>query len=412
MEKEKQTNFFIIERIDSKEKSDSLYNLSILDNMKEKKQDKRNKVKQYFNNIIKAENSKKISLEKKVQILKVVKKAVLSSNLTNKSSLILFIKIISFVKIFRFILKIALKIYYNKENSILNQSINEKNSTFNNTNNYNNSINIANNDNNFSFIFNNSIIDFIKNNIKIQFAQNIKQMIIISFLLFYIYIFIPKWDKISDTVHKITSYLLHCESTENNNYFYYLMEDFSILVTKKKYYYENKNLLQILSPKNEYLPDNNIILYCINIINNYISEKSINTKNQKLILDADYNDINVLTLYIEMKFKEKIKLYLKQIIAPLIISIIINIIIYNPENELFLYFLTFILLIVCQLIFIEYIKNIELNIDEFIGIYNYFLIKKNRFIYKKNRLIMYFALKNNNYTKEQIINFIERIINS
>ena len=38
------------------------------------------------------------------------------------------------------------------------------------------------------------------------------------------------------------------------------------------------------------------------------------------------------------------------------------------------------------------------------------LIQKNRFIYRKNRLIMFFALRNNNYTTDEIINAIKKII--
>ena len=421
MEKEKQMNYFIIKRLDSKKESDNLtniYDLSILNNIKEKKEEKRNKTKQYFNNIIKAENSTKINLEKKTQILKVVKKDILSSNLTNESSLITFKKIYVFIKIFFFILTINQKIHYNKGNTILNQSINDMNHTFNNTNNYNNTFNTTNNDDGgiFSFIFNNTFFGSLINNIQFQniynFYKNIKKIILISFWLLYLHKLIPKWDKINDTIYKITKYLLLCESNENNNYFYYLMKDFSILVTKKKYYYENKNLLPILPPKIECLPDNNIILYCINIVDNFISERSITIKNYKLISRDDYNEIKVLKLYIEICFKENLKIYIKKILTPLIISIIINIINFNPEYELLLYFLTFILMIVCEFISIQYIQANQLNVDKFIDIFNDFLIKKNRFIYRKNKLLMYFALKNNNYTKEEIIKFIERIINS
>ena len=98
--------------------------------------------------------------------------------------------------------------------------------------------------------------------------------------------------------------------------------------------------------------------------------------------------------------------------APLFISLIITIIYYNPEKEFLLLSLAFILIIISKFIFAEYIKTYKLNIDKFIDNYNELLIKKNRFIYRKNKLIMYIALKNNNYTKNQIINFIEKIINS
>ena len=54
----------------------------------------------------------------------------------------------------------------------------------------------------------------------------------------------------------------------------------------------------------------------------------------------------------------------------------------------------------------------KLHINKYIDRYNEILIQKKRFIYRKNKLLMYLALKDNNYTKSQIINFIEKIINS
>ena len=417
MENEKHMNYFIIERKKLKEEPDyltNIYDLSILNNIKEKKPYTRNKVKKYFQNIVKTDNTKKINLEKKTQILKVVKKVILSSNTIRKPNYITLKKICLFAQLFYFILAITLKSRIDKENIFLNLLINDKNIPFNVSKNYTNTTNITNDDGILSYIFNNTFFDFLINNTKFNniynFAKNIKEMIIILVWLFYLYKIIPNWDKINDALYKITSYLVSCESNENNNYFYYLLKDFSILVTKKQYYYKNKNLLPILPPKNGYLPDNNIFLYCINIINNFIGLKSITIKNHKLISNEDYNDIKVLTLFIEKIFKEELKIYIYKIMKPLIISFIINIIFYNPEYELILYFLMFILIIVSEFIFIEYIQANELIIDEFIDIYNDSLIKKNRFIYRKNKLIMYFALKNNNYTKKQIIKLIERII--
>ena len=417
MEKEKHMNYFIIEKLKLKEEPDyltNIYDLSILNNIKEKKPYTRNKVKKYFQNIVKTDNTKKINLEKKTQILKVVKKVILSSNTIRKPNYITLKKICLFAQLFYFILAITLKSRIDKENIILNLLINDKNIPFNVSKNYTNTTNITNDDGILSYIFNNTFFDFLINNTKFNniynFAKNIKEMIIILVWLFYLYKIIPNWDKINDALYKITSYLVSCESNENNNYFYYLLKDFSILVTKKQYYYKNKNLLSILPPKNGYLPNNNIFLYCINIINNFIGLKSITIKNHKLISNEDYNDIKVLTLFIEKIFKEELKIYIYKIMKPLIISFIINIIIYNPEYELILYFLMFILIIVSEFIFLEFIQANELIIDEFIDIYNDSLIKKNRFIYRKNKLIMYFALKNNNYTKKQIIKLIERII--
>ena len=420
--KEKQVNYFIIERLDLNEESDNLsniYDLSVINNIKEIKTNKRNKIKKYFKNIIKADKTIKINQEKKIQILQVVKKAILSSNLTYKWKKLTIKQILIFFHIFFFISTITHKIHDNKGNTFLNQSINNTNIFFNITNNYtnyNNSINITNKNDIISYIFNNILFDLSIKNKKIKniflFTLIFNQIILIPAWLIFFYKFIPKWDKINDTLYKITSYLLLCESNENNNFFYYLMKDFSILVTKKKYYDENKELLPIIPPKNEYLSDKNIILYCINIINDYIFEKYTNINYYELISNADYNDIKALTIYIDISLNEKLKIYNKKIMIPLIISLIITIIYYNKEKDLLLFSLAFILIIISEFIFAEYIKTYKLNIDKFIDNYNDLLIKKNRFIYRKNKLIMYIALKNNSYTKNQIINFIEKIINS
>jgi hypothetical protein len=237
-------------------------------------------------------------------------------------------------------------------------------------------------------------------------------MILFLYWIFYLYKFTPKWDKTNDTLYKITRYLLLCESNENNNYFYYLNKDFSILVINKQYYYKNKELFPILPPKNEYLPDNNSFLYCVNIIIDYTFKKYITVNYGKLISNTDYIHIKTLTIYIKDNLKKKIKMYKKAITTPLLISICITIIFFRPEYELLLYFLIFISTVISGFIYKKYIQAFKLEIDKFIDTYNNELIKKNRFIYRKNKLILFFALKNNNYTKNQIIKSIEKIINS
>ena len=420
MEKEEKINSFIIERLDLNKESNSssnIYDLSILDHIKEKKSKKRNKNKQYFKKFIKTENTKKISLEKKTLILRVVKKAILSSNSFNKSNLMTVKKLLLFINLYCFISTITQNIYDTKESNSLNQTINGTNFSFNMKNSSNNSIsNITNNDGFIFYFFNNTLFDSLINNTTFQnivnFTSNMRQIIFLLFWFFYCYKLIPNWDKINDTLHKITSHLLLCESKENNNYNFNLMKDFSILVTKKESYSSNKKLLPIVPEKNESLSDKNIILYCISIIDNYICEKSITIKNRKLISNDDYHYIKVLKLYIEKSSQEIIKKYHKKLLIPFVISMIITIVYYNPEYEYLIYFLTFILIILSEFIFLQYIQSSDLNIDYFIEIYNCLLIKENRLIYKKNQLIMYFALRNNNYSKNQIINFIEEIINS
>jgi len=448
MEKEKQKNYIIIERLKLDEESNSLsniYDLSILNNIKETNEDKKNKTNQYFKNIIKPDNTEKINLEKKAQILKVVKKAILSSNLTYDWSLIKIKKMFVLCRLLTFVLSVLQKIKYDIGYTIINRSTNDTNIPFNISNNYNNSNNISNSYNNsnytsnsynnsnytsnnynnsnytsnnesiFSFIYNNILFDIlIKNsNIKnsIFFAVNINHMILFLYWIFYLYKFTPKWDKTNDTLYKITRYLLLCESNENNNYFYYLNKDFSILVINKQYYYKNKELFPILPPKNEYLPDNNSFLYCVNIIIDYTFKKYITVNYGKLISNTDYIHIKTLTIYIKDNLKKKIKMYKKAITTPLLISICITIIFFRPEYELLLYFLIFISTVISGFIYKKYIQAFKLEIDKFIDTYNNELIKKNRFIYRKNKLILFFALKNNNYTKNQIIKSIEKIIN-
>jgi hypothetical protein len=170
--------------------------------------------------------------------------------------------------------------------------------------------------------------------------------------------------------------------------------------------------LPIIPPKNENLTDNNIFLYCVNIIIDYTFKKFITVNYEKLISNAEYIHIKILTIYIQNNLEKKIEIFKTKIIIPLLISILITIIFFKQEYEVLLYFLIFISIITSGFIYIEYIQAFKLEIDKFIDKYNKILIKKNRFIYRKNKLILFFVLKENNYTKNQIIKSIEKIINS
>ena len=96
------------------------------------------------------------------------------------------------------------------------------------------------------------------------------------------------------------------------------------------------------------------------------------------------------------------------------ISLLIFISIYNSKNSSIYFTLStifiFVNLLIGKHIFKEYYKSYKENIDIFIENFNLLLIQKKRFIYRKDRLILYFALKNNIYTKEEIINAIKKII--
>ena len=88
-------NYFIIERIDNEGESDNLkniYDLSILDKIKKVKYNNKNKIK--------VKKIKKFSQNQKEKIIKVVKKAILSSNLTYKWKLETFKQIVIFFHIF------------------------------------------------------------------------------------------------------------------------------------------------------------------------------------------------------------------------------------------------------------------------------------------------------------------------
>ena len=112
-------NYFIIERLDSDRESDNLkniYDLSILDKIKKSKSDNKNKIK--------IKNSKKIDQKDKENIIQVVKKAILSSNLTYRWKIETFKQILLFFHIFIFFSAIVTSFKGTKRNSLL--SINGK----------------------------------------------------------------------------------------------------------------------------------------------------------------------------------------------------------------------------------------------------------------------------------------------
>ena len=80
MKKKNEFDFFIIKRLDQLEKSNSLsniYNLSTLNKIKELKPKNNNKIQNLFQNIIKSEDSEKISYNNKKIIIQALKKSIL-----------------------------------------------------------------------------------------------------------------------------------------------------------------------------------------------------------------------------------------------------------------------------------------------------------------------------------------------
>jgi hypothetical protein len=304
-----------------------------------------------------------------------------------------------------------------KDNIINNNFTNINNSQ----NNFSNSI-FKNYFNNNTEYFNNSYLgppNYLKNNKNtIIISMIINQISLIPIWFLFIYKYLPKYNKINDIMHKFTNYLLLAETLNNKYYFYYLMKDYSIFITKKKHYLENSETFQLFlhSPQLSQIDNisqKNIFLYSINIINDFILEDYSSINYAKLISTDDYNDIRVLMKYIESIFNEKIKKYIRRIVIPILISCLINLYYFKHSNLYYIISSIFLFTIALlgEHIFKEYYILYKKNIDKFIDNYNEILIKKGKFIYRKNRLIMFLVLKDKIYTKNQIINSIERIIN-
>ena len=424
------SNYFIIERLDSDRESDNLkniYDLSILDKIKKSKSNNKNKIK--------IKNSKKIDEKDKENIIQVVKKAILSSNLTYRWKIETFKQILLFFHIFIFFSAIVTTFKGSKRNSLLSMYLNHFNiktkpnynisyninETFNNITNDTEKYFHQNTNDNYS-TYNKTDENNNKkyNNIFIIFSL-FNQIMLIPVWIIFFQRFIPKWEKVNDIIFKITNYLLYCESLNKGKYCYQLMENFSILIIKKKFYskykklpneLKNQNLLPINMNLNKIDINKNIFSYCISIINDFVLDDFAIVNYQQLISREDLADINILTKYMQNNLGEKISKYTKSILIPM--SILLFITLYNNKIS-DLYFtisLIFIIvnLIIGQHIFKEYYQNYKENIDNFIDNYNLILIQKKRFIYRKDKLILFFCLKSNHYTKVEIINIIKKII--
>jgi hypothetical protein len=271
-------NYFIIERLDQNEESDyisNIYDLSILNKIKEIKVHKKNKIKNHFNSIIKSNDSKEINRDKKAQIIKVIKKTILSTNLTYKWKLIIIKQILIFFHFFVFISGIATNIKDVNGNNIFKQ-LRNSHINYNISNNYTNYNNITYNisDTNFTNYFeNNTIYNNMSNNSNYNnndtFLESkkiiinkkalllsiiINQIAIIPIWFIFIYKYEAKWNKINNFIYKFSNYLLINESYESKEFFYYLMKDYSILITKKKYYLKYKSSSNETNKSKYYLP--------------------------------------------------------------------------------------------------------------------------------------------------------------
>jgi hypothetical protein len=247
----------------------------------------------------------------------------------------------------------------------------------------------------------------------------------IAFIPFWIiifYIFNPSWERMNDTLYKISKYLLQCESlNQTNKYFFHLMKDYSILVLKKEFFSNYKKLpiktkVEKLLPLNLVINDinvnKNMFSYCISIINDFVVCDFFDLNYNKLISNEDSADINLLIKYIENVVGDGMVKYIKKIFIPIAIIIYISMFNFKSLSHYFspssLLILINFLIIIC--IFREYNGSYKENIDKFINNFNLLLIQKNRFIYRKDQLILFFVLKNNHYTKDEIINTIKKIM--
>lgn len=420
MKKGKELNFFFSIRLDQEEESASLsgiYDLSMLNKVKEVIPPKKGKIGKYFENIFKKNDSIKLDQDKKIQVIQVVKKAILSANLKHKWNQILQKKLLIVSHLFMSLTLLICLLKYKNENKILNGNINNTNITLsiNSTFNLSETMNITDNLLKNSYVSNETYINsqkFTGREILLYFLN----CQIFPFLLWLIYglILIPEMNEINDIIFKFTNYLLLSESYKNEHYFYYLMEDYSILISKKDYALKhNEKFKRKLKCLNyNYIPEKNIFLYGINIIKEFSNDEIYEINYSQLMPKDDLKDIKILINYMEHSLDIKTKLFVKRIAVPTFIFIFITIFYYRAKNEVLAYI--FILIIILIVIFIELENNrkFQKKIDYFIDNYNEILIQKKRFIYKKNNLIMYLALKDNIYSKKQIINTIEKIIKS
>lgn len=421
-------NYFFIERLDKESESDNLkniYDLSVLDKVKEVKIHKKN------NKTIK--KIKNISQDDKERIIQVVKKTILSANLTYKWKLETFKGLLIFVHLFIFLSGITSKFKHPQRESLLSIYFHhlypQPKTEYNISNDLNETINnftINNDTNNNSTNYTDYNQTDINNNKYskkfIIFDSLFNQILLIPLWLILFHRYIPKWEKVNDILYKITDHLLYCESLSNKKYFFHLMKNYSIFVVRKKFLYKYKKFHDDIKTEKLFLLDNrhnhvrikkNMFLYCINIINDFVLEDFAIINYHQLISNEDANDINILIKYMETSLHEKLKKFIKKILLPISFLTVISIVYNNKTSNIYFILSTlfiFVNLLIGQYILKEYYKSYKENIDKFIDNFNVILMQKNRFIYRKDRLIMFFALRNNNYSKNEIINTIKKII--
>lgn len=369
--KNRKYNFFIINRIDRKEESEKVtdvYDLSIFNKIKTKK----NKFSEEIISTI--ENDRP-------EIMKVVKKMILGVNLSFNWRMI---KVKELLLLFHFIFIFSGIFGFFKNQNYLETQQNDSNSKD------------QSNKKSSHLLF-----TFIKE-ISLHFS-------IIPTWVFFQYKIAPKSKKINKMIKKLASYLLYDDSIESENNFYELNDDFSIKVTNKKYL--NSSNQSIIKEG----PEKNIFSYCVTIIIDYILDEFFSISYNKLISRSDYSMIHELFRFMEKLRKEKMKIIAKNYLLPALISFLFVVVFCKNPTDIFAIFIS--ILSICVTIMIAFIekdfsRKTKKDIDNFIKKYNKELIKKNKFIFRKNRLIMFLSLKEEGkiYNLEDVEKSIKKII--
>jgi hypothetical protein len=425
-------SFFIIERLDMDKKSENLkkiYDLSSLDKIYEVKPNDESKI-QVNNENNSNENEKEKEKEK---IIKVVKKAALSVNFAFKWKLESFKTALILMEILTFYLSFNSSFNIQTSDSFISIFFNYIYPS--NKNDYNISYGLNETINNLTNDTETNLFDIndynstnttngINKSFNIKFFITtfiVNHIALIPFWLIIIYIFNPSWEQMNDALYKITKYLLQCESLNQENYFFHLMENYSIFVLKKEFFSNYKKIpiktkIEKSLPLNLCVNDNiinkNMFSYCISIINDFVVCDFIDLNYNKLISNEDSAVINILIKYIDHIVGDGMVKYIKGIFIP--ITLIVYVSMYHFKS-LNLYFSPSTLLILLNLLILtciykENYGTYKEKIDIFIDKFNSLLIQKNRFIYRKDQLILFFVLKNNHYTKDEIINTIKKIM--
>ena len=411
MEEKNHPNFFFIERLDMEEKSQSLseiYDLSILNESKEKKQN--------TNCLEKIEKKDENDFNKKAQFFKVIKKVILSTNLYFRWKAENIKKSLFSSHMYSLISLLILIIIKNNSSTKTEikseEYINYSNISLGNISSPNFSLN--NETDTYSAIFNAlsdkkklSILEIIH----LFFMNNIG---LIPAWILFIWKLKPKWEKINNITYKFTNYLLLCESNQNEKYSYCLASNYSIIIEKKNTFKINNNYIKNRYLENLYPPEKNIFLYIISVIYDYDFKALSSVNYYKLLSNEDLGYIMILLKFMKNNFEDKMIELLKKILSPSLLACLINFFYFNNFDlfSIFLINFIFVVFFISYFIFMDKYNIYLTKVDSFINIYNKVLIKNNKFFYRKDNLILFFTLKNNIYTEEQIIYEINKIINS